>query len=523
MYSSQKSNKRPLSLAASDAGNSNTEPPRGVGGATFGAYVLEACIEQGPMGRVYRAEHQGLKRRVALKVLDAACGSVIDVGRFIEQARAAASVRHPAIVNIFDAGIHGGSAYVVTDLVEGVSLRDFIAERGPLDEATIIDIAVPLASALVALHGAGLIHDDLNPSRVFLSEVGAGQMRARMVDVTHSKLWQASRSASGVSAIASPLYMAPEVVLGGLQGPLTDQYGLGLLMYECATGVNPFAHDDARASLQRITAGEVEPLSARKSLLSKRLVALIERAMHVDPTQRFSDMAALGHELSAAAGRRTRITWGLGTRELAEHGGADRPSQPDPLPSPRRRHRRGSRLLGWAALLLLGGLALKGVDAFSTPSRENPRDTAAPTRHSNALEPRPTPPVPASTGETARSTVTHDEPVAPADLPDDDSIAAADLPDDSIAPADLPDDSIAATDVPSLELDVPSRPQPPAPKAARAATREEARPAPRRPRAVKPAPEPPAPSAAPDWMIAPESPAPQRSFERGTNEALILD
>jgi len=517
VYSSQKTSKRPLSLAASDAGNSNAEPPRGVGGATFGAYVLEACIEQGPMGRVYRAEHQGLKRRVALKVLDAACGSVIDVGRFIEQARAAASVRHPALVNIFDAGIHDGAAYVVTDLVEGVSLRDFIAERGPLDEATIIDIAAPLASALVALHGAGLVHDDLNPSRVFLSEVGAGQMRARMVDVTHSKLWQASRSASGVSAIASPLYMAPEVVLGGLQGPLTDQYGLGLLMYECATGVNPFAHDDTRASLQRITAGEVEPLSSRKSMLSKRLVALIERSMHVDPAQRFSDMAALGNELSAAAGRRTRITWGLGTRELAEHGGADRPSHPDPLPSPRRRQRRGSRLLGWAALLALGGLALKGVDAFSH-SAKNPRDAAAPTRHENALEPRPTPPVPSSAGESARDTATHDEPVAAADVPADDSLAAADVPDDDV---------IVAADVPSPapELDVPSRPQPPSPKAARAVSgvRDEARPAPRRSRAVRPAPEPPPPGAAPDWLIAPDRPAPQRRFERGTNEALILD
>ena len=185
-----------------------------------------------------------------------------------------------------------------------------------------------------------------------------------MVDVANSKMWRASRSASGVSAVVSPVYMAPEVVLGGVEGPLTDQYRLGVLMYECATGVNPFALDDARAALLRITTGEAEPLSSRKSSLSKPLIALIERAMHVDPAQRFANMRELGHELSAAAGRRTHITWGLGSREAsAEHGGvaavASRSVAVATSKAPARR-----AYSAWAGVALLAGLALWSLDAI---------------------------------------------------------------------------------------------------------------------------------------------------------------
>jgi eukaryotic-like serine/threonine-protein kinase len=504
VYPSRKTDQRPISLSVSSAGISSADAPQpgAVEGTVFGAYVLEACIQQDPMGRVYRAEHQGLKRRFALKMLDAACSSVVDLRQFIEQGRAASSVRHPAIINVYDAGIHEGAAYVVTDLVEGVSLRDLIAKRGPLDEAGIVDIAVPLASALVAVHEAGLVHDDLTPANVYLSEAGADQIRARMVDVANSKIWRARSSASGVSAVVSPVYTAPEVARGGPEGPLSDQYRLGVLMYECASGVNPFALDDPRAALRRIMTGEVEPLSSRKPLLSKPLIALIERSMHVDPARRFPSMLELGHELSAAAGHRTRITWGLGSREVSvEHGDvALPPPHFDPLPSPRRAHRRAASHGALAALALVAGLALWNLDAIVGRWRETLRETSAliPSPDIVVLEPRPTMPAPAGTGEPIRRSVANEGAAAPRETPG--ALAVMAMPNSQPPP-------------PTRARSAPARGAP--------ATRGGARSP--RPMPIRPASEHPAPDAAPDWMITSDSPSPQPVFQRGTNEALILD
>jgi protein kinase-like protein len=503
VYSSRKTEQRPISSSAPSVGVSSGDA---VEGTVFGAYVLEACIQRDPMGRVYRAEHQGLKRRFALKVLDASCASAVDSSQFIEQGRAASSVRHPAIINVYDAGIHEGVPYVVTDLAEGVSLRDLIAKHGPLQEAAIVDIAMPLASALVAVHEAGLVHDDLSPANVFLSEAGGDPVRARMVDVANAKIWRASRSASGVSAIVSPVYTAPEVVLGGAEGPLSDQYRLGILMYECARGVNPFSLGDSRAVLQRITTGDVEPLSSRKPSLSKPLIALIERAMHVDPARRFPDMLALGQELASAAGHRTRITWGLGARESSvQHGDAALPRpQLGAVPS-RRPRRRAARLGALAAMALVGGLALWNLNAIAARWREAMRETTplGPSPDMVGLEPRPPVPGPRGTRPPTGSSVANEGAVAPGEAPG----------------------ASAVTALPSRQSTLPTRVSS-APARDALATRVRARLASPRPTpsrsAAEPAAEPAAP-AAPDWIITSESPSSPPVFQHGTNDALILD
>ena len=489
----------------------------------FGAYVLEACIQETPMGRIYRAEHQGLQRRVALKVLDAAGAAVIDPQDFIEHGRVASAVRHPAIVNVYDAGIHSGVPYIVTDLVEGVSLQALLAERGKLEEAAIVDIAVALASALAAVHAAGLVHDDLSPANVFLSEPGTDHVHARVVDVAHSKIWRAKRFSSGVSAIVSPLYMAPEVSLGGTESPLSDQYALGVIMYECATGTNPFRTNDPSATLRRISTGEAEPLSTVCPLLSKPLVALIERAMHLDPAARFLSMLELGHALSAVAGRRSRITWGLGAQAVgSERGDAAHPEHPGAAPSSRRTRRprrRAARYAALAALTLGAGFALWRMDAGSGgPSEATGSTATAQPSREEAPAARPAPRPEADLVEPTRTLRASDLAAAPDEAPgaaaEPASAPAAEAPSEPVEAAR----PVTPPPAPPRATTAPARWASAAPSRARAPA---ARPKP----APKPAPEAPAPPPAPDWMPASESPAQaaQSTFERGTNEALILD
>jgi hypothetical protein len=297
-------------------------PFRYAEGDRFGAYVVEACLGGGETARLYRAEHQGLKRQVALKVLLAGAGATPAVQeRFLREARIAASIKHPNVVNVFDIGVHEGTPYLVMELLEGSDLARFTLERGRLDEATIMDIAVPIASALAAVHDSGMLHGDLKPANVFLSRSADDQLEPRLLNFALSKARGQEPlllTSATTAAFGAACYTSPEVARGHAATPLSDQYAFGILLYECATGVNPFASAGNPVEVaQRVAAGRFEPIWSHKVPLSRRLVAIIERAMHVDPAQRFPDVRAMGRELLLLAGQRTRVTWGLSFSELA--------------------------------------------------------------------------------------------------------------------------------------------------------------------------------------------------------------
>jgi hypothetical protein len=294
-------------------------------GSRFGAYLLGACIGQGGMARVYRAEHEGLQRQVALKVLLDGLGKAGDGHeRFLREARIAAAIKHPNVVNIFDVGVHQGTPYLVMELLEGVDLDAFVEEKSRLDEGTIMDIVVPIAGALAAVHDAGIVHRDLKPGNIFLARGRNDELEPRLLDFGISKSSGPDQmkltSARGL-VLGTPFYMSPEAARGAEMTQLSDQYALGVVLYECATGVNPFTPATSFAEVvQRVTTGNYEPVSARNPQLSKKMVAIIERAMQLDPARRFPDMRAMGRELLMLAGQRTRITWGLSFNELASFG-----------------------------------------------------------------------------------------------------------------------------------------------------------------------------------------------------------
>jgi len=311
-------------------------------GSRFGGYLVGPCIGEGGMARVYRAQHEGLQRQVALKVLLDGNGKDGEGHeRFLREARIVAAIKHPNVVNIFDVGVHQGRPYLVMELLEGMDLEAYVASQGPLDEPTLMDVIIPVVAGLAAVHDAGIVHRDLKPGNIFLARGRNDEMEPKLLDFGISKSSGQDKlklTTSKGLLMGTPFYMSPEASQGLEMTPLSDQYALGVVLYEAATGANPFSGASTFGEVVRqVTTGDYPPVATRNPKLSKRMIAIIERAMHLDPSRRFPDMRAMGRDLLGLAGQRTRITWGLSFSELSQPAGlAVNPSVP-PLSTPAQR------------------------------------------------------------------------------------------------------------------------------------------------------------------------------------------
>jgi len=371
----------------------NGETPQFAEGSQFGVYVVGPCIGEGGMARVYRAEHAGLKRQVALKVMTQYFARDSEGReRFLREARIAAAIKHPNVVNIFDVGVCQGIPYLVMELLEGEDLEKVLLSKGTLDESTIIDLVVPVVAGLVAVHDAGIVHRDLKPGNIFLARGRNDEIEPKLLDFGISKASGKDHmrlTAANGSLMGTPFYMAPEAVQGAEMTPLSDQYALGVVLRECVTGKNPFEGSNFAEVVKLITNAHYPSLSDVNPRLSKRFVAIVDRAMNVDPNNRFSDMRAMGRQLLLLAGQRTRITWGLtfgqegrGPLPLAT---LERPSMPEQLPvgAPPRKKRATAMLIAGVAVLSASLTSL-----FLTPDKDEPTGAhaQAPTREGS--EPR---------------------------------------------------------------------------------------------------------------------------------------
>ena len=290
-------------------------------GSRFGSYVVGACIGHGGMARIYRAEHEGLRRHVALKVLiDGFAQDREGHERFLREARIAAAIKHPNVVNIFDVGVQDSVPYLVMELLEGEDLEAMVHAKGAVSEATLVDIVVPIVAGLAAVHDAGVVHRDLKPGNIYLSRGRNDEIEPKLLDFGISRAAESEQfkltTARGL-LMGTPLYMSPEAIQGGEITTLSDQYSLGVVLYECSTGFNPFAADTLAETVRRVTNGDFAPPSQHNPLLSRRMAKIIERAMSLDPNERFTDLREMGRELLFLAGQRTRITWSLSFGEVA--------------------------------------------------------------------------------------------------------------------------------------------------------------------------------------------------------------
>ena len=271
-----------------------------------GRFDIQEPLGAGGMGVVYRARDTHLNRDVAVKLL--AGDLTADAGmvrRFEQEARAASALNHPNIVTVFDAGLDGQTAYIVTELLHGTTLGDRIGGR-PLPVETALDAAVQIAAALAAAHAAGIVHRDIKPQNIFVTRSGVVKLLdfgiARLVTLDPA---EASRQATQAAAtragdiVGTPAYMAPEQIRGQQVDARTDIFAFGCVLHEMLTGVSPFARATGADVMAAVLAEPAAPPAASIGL-PRQLERILARCLAKDPDDRFQSAADLRFSLETA-------------------------------------------------------------------------------------------------------------------------------------------------------------------------------------------------------------------------------
>ncbi len=269
-------------------------------GTVVGRYEIVRLVGEGGMGTVYEALDARLGRRVALKVLSAELKSKRKAAkRFAIEAQAAARLDHPNVVRIFDFDMSGDLPYMAMEFLAGETLGAAIA-RGPLPFARMADLMLGVCAGVHAAHGKGIVHRDLKPSNIFLCPDWQGRELARVLDFGISKV--GGISGSGLTEtgdiVGTSQYLSPEQAAGARHvNEASDQYSLGVVMYECMTGQTPQQGLPIHELLRNVTQGRHPSPHHLRPDMPPALDAVIERAMSVRPKDRFPSVHALGRAL----------------------------------------------------------------------------------------------------------------------------------------------------------------------------------------------------------------------------------
>jgi eukaryotic-like serine/threonine-protein kinase len=280
-------------------------------GRTIGSYQVVAEIGRGGMGAVYRAEHPLIGRKVAIKVILGEMSKDADtVGRFFNEARAAAGIRHPALVDVFDFGyLPEGSAYLVMDYLEGETLGARLG-RGRLLPNLAVEIARQMASGMAVAHAKGIIHRDLKPENIFLTgDESAPVPQVKILDFGIAKL--TGEEGSSVSAsqrtrtgilMGTPLYMSPEQCRGaGAVDKRTDLYSLGCIVYAMLTGGPPFQFEAPGELIAAHLFTAPPMIRTLEPSVAPEIEAVVMRLLAKKPDDRQQSMTELERELEKVA------------------------------------------------------------------------------------------------------------------------------------------------------------------------------------------------------------------------------
>ena len=286
----------------------------GLVGRRLGRYEVVSLLGAGGMGEVYHARDTELERDVAVKVLpDAASGDPAWLERFRREARALSRLSHPNILEIFDAGSDDGIRYVVTELLEGRTLRDHL-EHGRLPIRKAVAIADAISRGLGAAHAQGVVHRDVKPENVLLTLDG----RVKVLDFGIASLHEPDPAAIDVTEAQTVTsagtllgtigYMAPEQVRGETADARSDVFAVGCVLYEMLTGRRAFERATPAATLAAIMHEEPEPPGALVPDLPSSLARVVMRCLEKEPGERFQSAADVAFALRAAEGSRGHPT-----------------------------------------------------------------------------------------------------------------------------------------------------------------------------------------------------------------------
>jgi serine/threonine-protein kinase len=290
------------------------------------------------MGVVHRGWDKRLGRPVAVKVLHSHLAEDSEVvRRFRAEARHAARLGHPNVVALLDQDEHEGVPFIVMELIDGPTLRAVLRRRGRLPPAEAVRLLGDACAGLSAIHRSGLVHRDIKPENLLIDSNGA----VRVTDFGIARALDASRHTRRGVLLGSVRYMAPEVVLGGEATPASDQYALGVVLFEALTGRDPLPADDPAAVAMRRAREPVPPPSSVDPAIDARLDAVVITATAHDPGDRYPDVNALATAARAAvadppvtrAVKRPSMQRPAVQRSTVRNPAAQRPP-PSPAPSP---------------------------------------------------------------------------------------------------------------------------------------------------------------------------------------------
>jgi serine/threonine protein kinase, bacterial len=303
-----------------------------------GRYRVQSPIAAGGMSMVYRGLDTRLDRPVALKVMDARyAGDERFLTRFRLEARAAARLADPTLVAVYDQGVDGRHPYLVMELVEGGTLRELLAERGPMPPHAVVAVLRPVLRGLAAAHRAGLVHRDIKPENVLISDDGA----VKLADFGLVRAVAQAGITSASVILGTAAYLSPEQVSAGVTDSRSDVYSVGILTYELLTGTTPFMCDTPLATAYSRVEGDVPAPSEAIDGVPAQFDGLVLRASARDPDARYSDAAAMAATVDAIAEELSLPPFRVpAPRNSAQHAAAERDQRrPHTAPVPVNRQR----------------------------------------------------------------------------------------------------------------------------------------------------------------------------------------
>lgn len=358
-------------------------------GTTLGKYQLQERLGRGGMAEVYKAYHPNLNRHVALKILHAHLADAPDfMGRFRREAQAVAQLHHPHIVQVFDFDSEGDAQYMVMEYVPGQSLKGLLddlyqrGERLPLEE--VLRLFRALLDAVGYAHSQGMIHRDLKPANVMLAQTEDDRRQTEaaspsavhhppssprpvLMDFGIAKIVGAQKfTASGVT-VGTPTYMSPEQGHGHPGDERSDLYALGVMLYECLTGLAPYDGDSSIAVMLKHISAPIPALREVRPDLPDALERVVTRALAKDPAERFQSAREFDDALSAIEFSSAAPTATLRGLPSVEREVTTAPPASAPLPA-KRGWPLGRAVTGSIVLAVLVLAALAFLPSLFGPS-----------------------------------------------------------------------------------------------------------------------------------------------------------